>query len=80
MRNRSILIVFVLLAGMFHSYSQIAGTSSTVLKGKDFEVSFPNSKKVLWQYQVAETGKTLDFAGPSFEIDGKKMEIGRAHV
>ena len=74
MRNRSILIVFVLLAGMFHSYSQIAGTSSTVLKGKDFEVSFPNSKKVLWQYQVAETGKTLDFAGPSFEIDGKIMD------
>ena len=74
MRNRSILIVFVLLAGMFHSYSQIAGTSSTVLKGKDFEVSFPNSKKILWQYQVAETGKTLDFAGPSFEIDGKIMD------
>ena len=74
MRNRSILIVFALLGGMFQSYSQIAGASSTVLKGKDFEVSFPNSKKILWQYKVAETGKTLDFAGPSFEIDGKKVD------
>lgn len=67
-------MIFLVFAGMFHSFSQIIGASSVVLKGKDFEVSFPNSKKILWQYKVAETGKTLDFSGPSFEIDGKKMD------
>jgi len=59
---------------MFQSYSQIAEASSIILKGKDFEVSFPNSKNVLWQYHETKTAKTLDFAGPVFEIDGKIMD------
>jgi len=45
-----------------------------ILKGKDFELSFLNSKKVLWQYHETKTGKKLDFEGPNFEIDGKIMD------
>ena len=62
-----------MLVGMFPGYSQDTG-ASVVLKGKDFEVSFPNSKKILWQYQETKTGKSLDFAAPSFEIDDKIMD------
>jgi alpha-galactosidase len=74
MRKRFIYVVITMLIGVFPCYSQISGVSSIVLMGKDFEVSFLNSKKVLWQYKEAKTGKTLDFAGPSFEIDGKKAD------
>ena len=74
MGKRFIYIVITMLVGMFPGYSQITGASSIVLKGKDFEVSFPDSKKILWHYKETKTGKTLDFAGPSFEIDGKKAD------
>lgn len=74
MRNCLILIAFTLLVGMFPGYSQTKGVSPVVLKGKDFEVIFLNSKKVLWQYQETKTGKKLDFTGPSFEIDGKRAD------
>lgn len=74
MRKGFIFIVITILAGMFPGYSQIAGASSVVLKGKDFEVSFPDSKKILWQYKETKTGKTLDFDAPSFEINGKKAD------
>jgi hypothetical protein len=36
-----------MLVGVFPCYSQISGASSIVLKGKDFEVSFPVSKEIL---------------------------------
>jgi len=74
MRKRLIFLVFALMVGMSPGFSQITGASPVVLKGKDFEVIFLNSKKVLWQYKVAETNKTLDFTGPLFEIDGKVVD------
>jgi alpha-galactosidase len=74
MRKRFIYVVITMLVGVFPCYSQITGSSSIVLKGKDFEVSFPDSKKILWQYKESKTGKKLDFAGPTFEIDGKKAD------
>ena len=73
MKNRLILLVFALLVKMFPGYSQTEGAFPVKLKGKDFEVSFLNSSKILWRYKETKTGKTLDFTGPSFEIDGKKM-------
>jgi len=80
MKKGFIFIVITMLAGMFPGYSQIAGSSSTVLKGKDFVVSLPNSNKILWQYQETKTGKSLDFAGPVFEIDGKKMDCELSEI
>jgi alpha-galactosidase len=74
MINRLFLVVFVLLVGLFSSCTQITGVSPVVLKGKDFALSFPNTKSVLWQYQEAKTGKKLGIKGPSFEIDGKTID------
>jgi len=74
MRNRIFFIVVALLAGMFPGYSQVKGPPPILLKGKDFDVRFLNSTKVLWQYKETKTGKTLDFTSPSFEIDEQKLD------
>jgi len=75
MRNRIFFIVVALLAEMFSGYAQVKGALPILLKGKDFDVCFLNSTKVLWQYKETKTGKTLDFTSPSFEIDGNKLDV-----
>ena len=74
MRNRLIFIFFALPVGILFSYSQVKRASPILLKGKNFEINFLNSKKVLWQYRETEIRKSLDFTSPSFEIDGKKID------
>lgn len=68
----TLTILFVI--GQLLYSENVLGASSVALKGKDFEVSFPDSKKVLWQYKETKSGKTLDFTSPLFEIDGKKLD------
>jgi len=67
-------LTIILIIGQILSCKNVTGATPIVLKGNNFEVSFLNSKKILWQYQETKTGKTLDFTGPAFEIDGKKMD------
>ncbi len=67
-------LTIILIVGQVLSCKNVAGAKPVVLKGNNFEVSLLNSKKILWQYLETITGKTLDFTGPVFEIDGKKMD------
>jgi hypothetical protein len=67
-------LAIILIVGQVLSCTNVTQATTVVLKGNNFEVSFLNSKKILWQYQETKTGKTLDFTGPNFEIDGKKMD------
>ena len=64
---------FTILLAICLFCKNVTGASPVVLKGKNFQVSFLNSAKVLWQYKETKTGKTIDFTGPLFEVDGKKM-------
>ena len=68
----TISIIFVF--GLILSCKNVNESSRLVLKGNNFEISFPNSDKTLWQYKESGSGKALDFTGPSFEIDGKQID------
>jgi alpha-galactosidase len=66
-------LAIIFLIGQLFSCKNATEKSAMEFSSKVFELNFPNTKEVLWQYKEVKTGKTLDFNGPSFEIDGKTI-------